>query len=128
MPFGEYLLLMAGCYLLTAAIETAVLWVGLSHRHGPGTKLFAGLWLSACTYPVVWLILPEMFEERWAYLLVAETFAPVAEAVLFWWAFVRGRPWDGAARDIAAIVAANLASFAVGEAVWAMLASLGNGE
>ncbi len=126
MPFAEYLLLMAASYLLTVAVETAVLWVGLSRRHGPGTRLFAGVWLTACTYPVVWLVLPGLFAERWAYLLVAETFAPVAEAALFWFAFVRGRSGDRRAtvRDVAAVVAANLASFAVGEGVWSLRATL----
>jgi hypothetical protein len=44
-------------------------------------RLFAGAWLTACTYPVVWLVLPPLFEERSLYLLAAETFAPVAEWV-----------------------------------------------
>ncbi|HST51903.1 MAG TPA: hypothetical protein VLJ61_07825 [Pyrinomonadaceae bacterium] len=110
LPFG---------YLFSVAIETPVLVFGLSPRHTLRQRLFAGLWLTACTYPIVVLVLPALFEgtSRAAYLVVAETFAPAAECALFWLAFgerselVRRSMW----RDFAAIVAANLASFAAGE-------------
>ncbi|HEV7798810.1 MAG TPA: hypothetical protein VGO73_11670 [Pyrinomonadaceae bacterium] len=106
-------------YLLTILIETPILFVGLSPRHPPGRKLLAGVWLTACTYPIVTLVLPLLFssDRRALYLVVAETFAPVAECVLFWLAFGRteevGKPsmW----RDFIAIIVANLASFGVGE-------------
>ncbi len=113
----DYLKLMAVGYALTVLVETAVLWVGLSARHAPRVRLFAGLWLTACTYPVVWLVLPAFFADRTLYLIVAETFAPVAECVIFWAAFVRGQPANRAAtvRDLVAITLANLASFGVGE-------------
>lgn len=109
-------------YLLTVAVETPLLLVGLSRRHAVRVRLFAGVWLSACTYPVVWLVLPPLFPERWLYLLVAETFAPLAECVLFWLAFVRGQPHSprATARDMFAIVAANLGSFGVGELIYAV--------
>ena len=106
-------------YLLTVTVETPFLLLGLSARHNFRRRLFAGLWLTACTYPVVVLVLPLAFAgaSRIAYLVVAETFAPVAECVLFWTAFGerdelgRASMW----RDFAAITAANLASFALGE-------------
>lgn len=109
-------LLMAVCYLLTVTVETPILSVGLSRRHPVRRRLVAGVWLTACTYPVVWLVLPGLFAERWVYLLVAETFAPAAEGLLFWLAFVRGAPPDRRAtlRDLAVVVLANLASFGVG--------------
>jgi hypothetical protein len=106
-------------YLLTVAVETPVLVLLLSPRHTPRRRLFAGLWLTACTYPVVVLVLPPLFAEssRAAYLLVAETFAPAAECALFWLAF--GEKGGGASRatwrDFAAITAANLLSFLAGE-------------
>jgi hypothetical protein len=110
LPFG---------YLLTILIETPVLLVGLSKRHSFKRKLFAGVWLTACTYPIVVLVLPLVFarSSRALYLIVAETFAPVAECILFWLAYGRreevGRRsmWQ----DFATIVVANLASFLAGE-------------
>lgn len=81
--------------------------------------MFAGVWLTACTYPIVTLVLPLLFvnESRWRYLVVAESFAPIAECVLFWLAFgsredfVRPSIW----RDFAVITVANLTSFGLGE-------------
>ncbi|MCM3902223.1 MAG: hypothetical protein ND866_10995 [Pyrinomonadaceae bacterium] len=106
-------------YLLTILIETPILMLGLSHRHSRLRKLLAGVWLTACTYPIVTLVLPLLLADssRTAYLLIAEIFAPVGECVLFWLAFGSrselGKPsmW----RDFLTIVAANLASFLVGE-------------
>lgn len=103
LPFG---------YLITVLVETPILIVGLSRAHPFSRRVIAGFWLTACTYPIVVLVLPLMLVQysRGFYLLVAEIFAPVAECLLFWLAFgTRGR------RDFATIVIANLASFGVGE-------------
>src|SRR4030095_2963194 len=110
LPFG---------YLFTILIETPVLLVGLSKRHSFKRKLVAGVWLTACTYPIVVLVLPLVFarSSRALYLIVAETFAPVAECILFWLAYGtreqvgRRSMWQ----DFATIVVANLASFLAGE-------------
>ena len=112
-------------YLFSVAVETPILVLGLSPRHTLRRRLFAGLWLTACTYPVVALVLPPLFDgaPRAAYLLAAETFAPAAECALFWLAFGqrselgRRSAWRDFSvwRDFAAIVAANLASFIAGE-------------
>jgi hypothetical protein len=106
-------------YLLTILIETPILVLGLSHRHSWKRKLLAGVWLTACTYPIVTLVLPLVFanSSRTTYLATAEIFAPAGECVLFWLAFglrtELGKPsmW----RDFMTIVAANLASFLAGE-------------
>ena len=121
MPTADYLRAMLVGYLFTIAVETAVLVALLSRRHPVRVRLFAGVWLSACTYPVVWLVLPPLFSERRLYLLVAETFAPAAECALFWFAFVRGLPPDrrGTLRDLAVITIANLCSFGLGEVIHA---------
>lgn len=106
-------------YVFTILIETPILVIGLSARHPLKRRILAGVWLTACTYPIVVLMLPLFFADssRRLYLLVAETFAPVAECVLFWLAF--GKDSELAQRsmwrDFAAIVLANLASFAGGE-------------
>jgi len=100
-------------YLVTIAIETPILFLGLSPHHSKRRRVLAGIWLTACTYPIVILVLPLLLMERSAtlYLVVAEVFAPVAECLLFWLAFGREAKW----RDFAVIVIANLASFGVGE-------------
>ena len=111
LPFG---------YLVSVAIETPVLLAGLSKQLSFKQRLFAGLWLTACTYPIVVLVLPILFADapRNLYLLAAETFAPVGECALFWLAFRRRleeratRTW---LRDFAVIVVANLLSFIGGE-------------
>jgi hypothetical protein len=102
-------------YLLTILIETPVLVVGLSPKHSVRRKLFAGIWLTAATYPIVVLVLPLLFARasRTTYLIIAETFAPLAECLLFWLAF--GQAGGTQRRDFVAIVLANLASFAFGE-------------
>ena len=110
LPFG---------YLLTIAIETPILLIGLSSRHPKSRRLLAGIWLTACTYPIVVIVLPLLLANysRAVFLSVAETFAPVMECLLFWLAFGtrddlgRRSMW----RDFAAIVVANLASFLIGE-------------
>jgi len=100
-------------YLLTIAIETPILFFGLSPRHSKRRRIAAGFWLTACTYPIVTLVLPLLLvnHSRAFFLLIAEVFAPVAEGVLFWLAFGREANW----RDFVVIVIANLASFGVGE-------------
>jgi hypothetical protein len=103
-------------YLLTIAIETPILFLGLSPRHSKGRRVAAGIWLTGCTYPIVVLVLPLLLVDhsRAFFLLIAEVFAPVAECGLFWAAFGR-ETWR---RDFAVIVIANLASFVVGEIVF----------
>lgn len=112
-------------YLLTIAIETPILFFALSRRHPKRHRFIAGLWLTACTYPIVTLVLPLVLVNysHTVFLAVAETFAPVAECILFWLAFDnatefgKGSMW----RDFAAIVAANLASFLAGEIIYRVL-------
>jgi len=106
-------------YLLSILIETPILLIGLSRGHSIRNRLFAGVWLTACTYPIVVLVMPLIFANvsRTIYLIVAETFAPVAECVLFWFAY--GKSDEVGKRsmwqDFAAIIIANLASFLGGE-------------
>ena len=56
-PFELWHFLVIG-YLFTILIETPILLLGLSRRHSFKQKLFAGVWLTACTYPIVVLVLP----------------------------------------------------------------------
>jgi hypothetical protein len=104
-------------YLFSIAVETPVLLVGLSPRHTWRRRLFAGMWLTACTYPVVFFVLPVFLQQRTTYLLVAETFAPVTECVLFALLFVGTRHVErmSVIRDWTTIALANLASFTLGK-------------
>lgn len=112
-------------YLLTIAIETPILFFGLAPRHPKRHRLLAGLWLTAATYPIVTLVLPLLLENysRVVYLVVAETFAPVAECILFWLAFGSAAELGKRSmwRDFAAIVLANVASFTAGEIMYRVL-------
>jgi hypothetical protein len=114
-PFDLWLFLPVG-YLFTISIETPVLFFGLSPHHSKRRRILAGLWLTACTYPIVTLVLPLLLVDhsRAFYLLIAEVFAPVAECALFWLAFGH----EAKRRDFAVIVIANLASFLLGEVVF----------
>jgi len=111
---------MLKMYLITIGVETPILLVGLSPRHSYGRRLFCGVWLTACTYPVLWMVLPELFDpgsQQVLYLLVGETFAPVAECALFWAAFGNADEFAKRSmwRDFITITLANLASFGFGE-------------
>ena len=105
-------------YLFTIVIETPVLLIGMSPKITMRQRLWLGAWLSACTYPIVILVLPAVFfdSSRALYLVVAETFAPVAECALFWLAYRKAdltrADWI---RCLIVIVIANLASFGAGE-------------
>jgi hypothetical protein len=109
-------------YVATVLIELPVLWFGLAPAHPPRTRLLAAIWLTLCTYPIVILVLPLVVPAelpRWGFLLIAETFAPLAECFLFWLAWgdeICDRRAFG--RDMAAVVLANLASFSIGLLVW----------
>lgn len=105
---------------LSILLETPVLLAGLSPVHSWRRRIFAGIWLTACSYPVVVLVIPFLISpenSRTAYLLAAETFAPASECLLFWFAFDRPerRPARVVCRDCLVIVAANLFSFGTGE-------------
>ncbi len=115
LPLGNLWYFLPFGYLLTILIETPILLIGLSPKLSLKQRLMCGVWLTACTYPIVVLVLPTLLygEARWIYLAVAETFAPVGECVLFWLAF-RGREIEWI-RSLVAIVIANLASFGIGE-------------
>ena len=107
-------------YLVTVAVEVPVLLVGLSPHYSMRERILAGLALTAFTYPIVVCVLPPLVWEPWGrtwYLLVAETFAPVAEWLLFRIAYGPAPSRWAGARDASAIVVANLLSFAAGELV-----------
>jgi hypothetical protein len=122
-PDRSYLLLMGVFYLITISVETPILMGGLSKRHSMRKRIFAGIWLTACTYPIVWIVLPVFITDRYLYLAIAETFAPAAECLLFWISFGKTEPRTRPAliQDMIAIVVANLASFGAGLLIFAIV-------
>ena len=115
-------------YLLTVALEMPFFLLALSRKHSLKTRLFAGFWVNACSYPVVVLALPALLDapHHWMlYTVVAETFAPCIECLLFALCFHRPNetPWRQRIQDFAAIIAANLFSFLFGD--WLLHTSFG---
>src|SRR6476660_4891266 len=113
MPPSELWRFLPLGYLVTIAIETPILVVGLSRQHSLRRRLFAGIWLTACTYPIVTLVLPLVLSDysRRTFLAVAEVFAPVVACLLFclsleWRSGARQRQIT---RDFVVIIIANLA-------------------
>ena len=119
LPVSELWYFLPFGYLITVLIETPILLVGLSPKLTFKQKLLCGVWLTACTYPIVVLVLPTLMNgfPRWQYLAIAETFAPVGECLIFWLAFRKTDVLDAATwvQSLVAIVLANLASFGAGE-------------
>jgi hypothetical protein len=110
--------LMARGYLLTVLVEGSVLFPGLQELN-VRQKLFLSFWLTAVTYPFVWLVYPTVFDigaDRFGYLVAAEIFAPAAECLAFKFAFARDLSWRSVDLwvSFAVIIAANLASFIIG--------------
>ena len=119
LPLSDLWAFMPVGYLFTIAVETPVLVFGLAPKVSLRQRLLCGVWLTACTYPIVVLVLPTIFfgQSRTLYLAVAETFAPLGECLLFWLAFRSKDLLDTIAwiRCFIAIIIANLASFIAGE-------------
>ncbi len=117
MPTSFWFEVLAG-YLASVLIEFLVLWPGLSKQHSLPVRVLSAVWLTACTYPIVVVALPILMRSQpeWLYLTVAESFAAVAECLLFGFAFGNARQLvRKPGRDDFAICLANLTSFGVGE-------------
>lgn len=119
LPINDLWYFLPIGYLITILIETPILIFGLSPKVSFKQKLLCGVWLTACTYPVVVLVLPPIFFDysRNLYLIVAESFAHFGECVIFWLAF-RGRKdfeTNDWIRSFITILLANFASFSFGE-------------
>jgi len=104
-------------WALAAPIEAAVLFFGLDSAHPRLVRAIAGPALTACTYPVLVLVVPALIDPAWsfaAYATAGEVSVVAAECALFFLAVGRRA---SAARGALAIVAANAASFVAGEIV-----------
>jgi hypothetical protein len=117
-------------YLLTVLLETPVLLLGLSRPHSFARRMYCGFMLTACTYPIVVLVMPLVLMPHFSYATyvgVAEVFAPAAECAIFYFLVDRHelklRPMQ-LAQDMAAIVAANLISWLVGARLFEVIREL----
>ena len=117
-PTEQCLFLLFG-YCVTVSVELPILHVGLCRQHPHSDRVTAGFLLTAFTYPMVILVLPGLFtlwgiHSRTVFLLLAETYAPMAE-ILFFRYFMNQRLLGKPDRDAVVIIAANLSSFLLGE-------------
>lgn len=99
-------------FLLTHAIEIPF-WFVASRELGVPRRLLVVFGPSTLTHPVVWFVFPW---DSWPYLVtlvLAETFAVVAEALYARWVGV-GHPWRWS-------LAANAASWGIGALIFLLL-------
>jgi hypothetical protein len=108
----------AAALLLTLAIEVPIVTGGLARWYrvpfSRGLSIAAGA--SLVTHPVVWFVLPGLLVPvggSLGYLLVAEAFAWLTEAGVFWLTTRR----DPVGLLLLSLVA-NLASFGFGSLLW----------
>jgi len=83
-------------FALTQAVEAPVVWAaqpGVAWKR----RLLVALGGSTLTHPIVWFVMPRLVTDWTTMVLVAETFAVVAEALwmrafgierAFWWALL----------------------------------------
>ena len=71
---------------LTVFIESIVLWIMVTRIYKweipLKTILFTGIIASFATLPYVWFILPVFIPIHWMYIMVAESFAVIAETFI----------------------------------------------
>jgi hypothetical protein len=109
----------AAALLLTLAIEIPIAAGGLARWYlvAPRRRVLIAAGASLVTHPIVWFVLPGLLVPvagSLGYLLVAEAFAWLTEAGIFWLAARR----DPVGLLLLSLVA-NLASFGFGGLLWA---------
>jgi len=103
-------------YLTTVLIEACVLVPGLAGSVPIRERLLFSALLTAFTYPFVVIVFPLWLNShgRLVTLIVAETFAPMAEVFLL--RFAINQPLRSRLdRNAVAVITANVVSFGVGE-------------
>jgi hypothetical protein len=97
-------------FALTVVVELAVVVPAFASFGSRGRRVAAGLLGQLATHPAVWFIFPALGLPRVAYLVVAETWAVVIEALVYRFAFPE-LPWR---RAFFVSLLANAASVAAG--------------
>lgn len=86
----DYLSLFLFSLFFTVSAETLALFVLVRRLFRVPAKrmpdrllLFAGIFSSACTLPYVWFVLPGLLSPWLAYVVAAESFAVIAETLIY---------------------------------------------
>ena len=86
----DYLSLFLFSLLFTILVETLALFVIArrwfcwpARRVSDSLLLFLGIFTSGCTLPYVWFVLPDLLPQGLAYAVAAESFAVLAEALIY---------------------------------------------
>lgn len=86
----DYLSLFFFALFFTILAETLALfalarrWFRWPARRVPDRLLlFCGIFASGCTLPYVWFVFPALLPSRLPYIFAAESFAVLAEAVIY---------------------------------------------
>ncbi len=102
----------------TLLIETLILYFGLGKEYDGRSKVLIGCLLSLATFPIVNLLIPIWLNPEtmlFAYCWISETFAFLAECLLFVFIFSKKRSTKSQlAVNCAIIFLANVASFTYG--------------
>ena len=109
-------------FVLTLAVEVPVVVLLLRRAGMPPARAFAwAVFANLSTHPVVWFVIPQLLDVGTpGYTAVAETWAVLAEATLYWLAVVD----LGVRRSLLVAVVANAASWAAGHLVAAAIPSV----
>lgn len=115
--------LLGFIWVVMVLVQTPVLALGLSRPHTWEVRLLAGGWLSACTVPLLMLVVPYLPEQGWSLawglvefrttvcqpqVAAGGCLAAVAQATLFYFAFDRDEPLASlhVTQDLAAVLVA----------------------
>jgi hypothetical protein len=100
----------ARAFAVTTGVEIWVAVPGLGRVAPRGRRAIAALIGQLATHPAVWFILPELHLPRTKFMLLAETWAVVVEALIYIFSLPE-LPWG---RALVVSVVANAASVGVG--------------
>ncbi len=104
-------------FALTASSEMAVVgWLGRRLEPCLARRLALSVYANLATHPVVWFVVPTLIPHWATATLVSEIWAWVAEAA-FYRLTLRAAGWRAA---VGLSLAANLSSFGLGLALWAL--------
>lgn len=116
MALLELIVQLSLGFVLFIGIESSILIACLRKQYAKTQLIFAGVWLTFCTYPVINLLLATLLGHTPFYYAISALMAPLVEFILFWIAFESDRRFFDARllHALFAIATANIASFTCG--------------